>query len=285
MTISDCLNLKFSQLSDAGIESARLDAEVIISSILQTQRSALFSQDDRVLSDFDLRLIDSAIARRCRGEPVAYIIAKREFWSIEIETTKAVLIPRPETELICDLALELFPDKGHKLKILDLCTGSGCIAAALAVEYPSASITATDISEDALIVAHRNLKFAADRVKILQGDLFAALQSGSERFDLITANPPYIADCEAPSLAREIIEYEPQIALFGGKEGLDFLRRIIENAPGYLENDGCLLLEHGYDQAAEIQSLAQDNGSYSETRSHRDLAGLDRVISLRRSAN
>lgn len=189
-----------------------------------------------------LNTFQSYIERRKKKEPVAYIRGFKEFWSLNIKVTRDVLIPRPETEEIIEKAIKLFPSKNQPLDILDLCTGSGCIAAALAKEYPKADITVTDISEGALSVAKENLAFAAGRITFLQSDFFEKVKGV---FDLIVSNPPYIKSSDYENLIPEICNYEPRLALDGGIDGLEIIRKIRENYRRYLKREGKLVLENG----------------------------------------
>lgn len=269
-------------LEDAGIESAHLDAEVLAAHALGTDRADLYLRQDESIDDETLAALDQAVARRSDGCPVAYITGVKEFWSIPMKVREGVLIPRPDTETLVEEALRISRDTDGDSRILDLCTGSGCIAAALAKEIPGARITVTDISGEALDTARENLSFAGGRVEFLSGDLFAAIED-DRQFEMIVTNPPYIRDDELATLPRDIADFEPRGALAAGKSGLDFIRRIIEDAPRYLVERGWLVMEIGQGQAEAAAGIAIETDRYDTIRTAKDLAGIDRVISLRRS--
>ena len=218
------------------------------------------------------------LARRAAGEPVAYLLGVREFYGRDFQVSPAVLIPRPETELIVDLVRERVP-AGAALAILDLGTGSGALAVTLALELPSATVTAVDFSSAALGVARANAEALGARVRFVESDWFAALAVG-ERFEVIVSNPPYVADGD-PHLAEGDVRFEPASALASGPAGLDDIVRIVAAAPAFLTPGGWLLLEHGYDQAAAVRELLLAGG-FAEVASARDLAGIERITLGRR---
>lgn len=223
----------------------------------------------------------SVLARRCAREPFAYITGLQPFWTLNIQVSPAVLIPRPETEHIIETALEhLKTNPSAKPQLLDLCTGSGCIPAALATEIPSAELVATDLSSAALEIAAQNLNFAKNRVQLLQGDLFAALPE-PKRFDVITANPPYIAERECEQLSAEV-KHEPQLALLAAEEGLACLKKIIQDAPEFLQSNGALILECGFGQMSSLCEFAK-KFPYQDMHVIKDLAGIERVLYLKRA--
>lgn len=244
----DILEKAISELEAASCETPRLDAEVLLAHALGCDRSDLYKSDTWYqVPGVKLERFHTYVHRRKRREPVAYITGTREFWSIPINVTPDVLIPRPETEAVVEAVLEtlqknLATDDSRLTTILDLCTGSGCIAAALAKELPHAQLTVSDISAKALVVAKENLKFAGDRVTFIQSDLFQNIEG---KFDLIVSNPPYVASTEWETLQPEIKNYEPRLALDGGGDGLDFIRRIRQDAPRHLKPDGWLIIENG----------------------------------------
>jgi release factor glutamine methyltransferase len=212
------------------------------------------------------------VARRLDGEPIAYIVGKREFFGLHFNVGPAVLIPRPDTELIVERALERLP-QGHA-RLLDMGTGSGAIAVAVAHTRPDADVSALDVSPDALAVAQANAAANGARVRFLHSSWFDALAAG-ETFDVIASNPPYIAAGDA-HLAQGDLRFEPVGALTDHADGLSALRIIIEGSPRHLMAGGWLLLEHGYDQAAAVRTLLADGG-FSDVRSWQDLAGIERV--------
>lgn len=212
------------------------------------------------------------VARRAAGEPVAYLLGRREFYGRDFTVAPAVLIPRPETELLVDLAKAAVANLAAP-HILDLGTGSGCIAVTLALELAAATVVAIDVSAAALAVARSNADRLGARVRFVESDWFAAL--GEERFDLIVANPPYVAAGD-PHLGEGDLRFEPETALHCGADGLNAIRRIVTVAAAHLEPRGTLYFEHGYDQAQAVAALLRQAG-FSDIEQHRDLAGIVRV--------
>ncbi len=245
-TARDLLREAARRLREAGCESPRLDAELLLAHAWRKSRTALFAALPETPPEAVRRAFARLLARRCWREPVAHLLGEREFWSRAFRVTPDVLIPRPETEHLIEAALALFPDRDRPLAILDLCTGSGCIAVTLACEYPRARITATDISGKALTVARSNAERhgASARIGFRAGDLYAALRPQDGPFDLILANPPYVAAAEMAELAPELA-FEPRIALTDEADGLAISRRILAGAPERLKPDGALILETG----------------------------------------
>ncbi|MCC6136964.1 MAG: peptide chain release factor N(5)-glutamine methyltransferase [Candidatus Contendobacter sp.] len=251
----------------------RLDAEVLLAAALNRPRSVLYAWPERIPEPELAERFAAWLERRLNGEPVAYLTGWREFWSLELEVTPDTLIPRPETELLVDLALERLP-VDQSVAIADLGTGSGAIALALAVERPRARIVATDQSPAALTVARRNTeRLQIANVEFRQGHWCAPL--AGEFFDLIAANPPYVAAAD-PRWRQGELRFEPPAALISGPDGLDALRTIITQAPAVLKPGGWLLLEHGYDQGEAVPGLLRERG-FSEVADHPDTAGLSRV--------
>ena len=253
-------------------ESPRLDAEVLLAAALGRPRSHLHAWPERMLEPEQADLFSAWLDRRRAGEPVAYLLGRREFWSLELDVTPDTLIPRPETELLVELALERLP--AHRpVKVADLGTGSGAIALALAVERPQARIVATDQSSAALAVARRNAqRLNITHVEFRQGDWCAPL--AGERFELIVANPPYVAATDCRWQAGKL-RFEPPAALISGEEGLDALQIIIAAAPDCLRSSGWLLLEHGYDQGEAVPALLRERG-FVQVSDYQDAAGLSR---------
>lgn len=267
-----------------GVGTPRLDAELLLCSVLGYDRVKLYMEMPRPLSRDELDAVRRLVQRRRKREPVAYILGAREFYRHSFEVTSAVLIPRPETELVVDRALAVLP-KGEGAEashVLDLCTGSGAIAISLAAERPLIAVDATDISEAALAVAERNAQKngVAERVKLWHGDLFAPLPR-ERRYAVITANPPYIADADYKTLAPEIVQHEPQLALVAGADGLDVLRRIAREAADWLAPGGLIALELGAGQAPAVMELLRATGRFENVAAHRDLAGIERVVEAR----
>jgi release factor glutamine methyltransferase len=256
--------------------SAHLDAELLLAHVLGCPRSALLRDaDQRVENAAQLSYL-AYIARRARGEPLAYLTGEREFWSLPLQVTPAVLVPRPETELLVERALAL-PGRGTA-RVADLGTGSGAIALALGRERPDWDITATDQSGEALQVAARNAQaLGITNVRFVQGNWFNALAGAP--FDLILSNPPYIAEGD-PALMDAALQHEPVSALVSGPLGLDALLEIIGSARAHLRPGAVLLLEHGSTQANDV-ARALEAAGFIDVRCHRDLAGLDRVSEAR----
>ncbi|MHA4868830.1 peptide chain release factor N(5)-glutamine methyltransferase [Duganella sp. PWIR1] len=255
-----------------------LDYRVLLCHALALNRIALITQSERVLTAEEAQRFAALVQRRLDGEPVAYIVGQREFFGLPFEVSGAVLIPRPDTELLVELTLERLPPQG---RVLDMGTGSGAIAVALAHTRQDADVTALDVSADALAVAQRNAAANNARVRFLQSDWYAALQ-GAAPFDVIASNPPYIASGDR-HLSEGDLRYEPVGALTDHADGLSALRTIIAGAPAHLKPRGWLLMEHGYDQSAQVRALLSGAG-YTEVQSWRDLAGIERVSGGRVSA-
>jgi len=284
MKITDLLTQAEDTLTGAEIDTARLDAEVLLAWALGTDRAELAMARSAAPTEAQRARFDEAIVRRAAGCPVAYITGVKEFWSLPIAVTPEVLIPRPDTETVVEEALRRVSDRSREIRCLDLCTGSGCIAAALAKELPKAQIVATDVSSAAIALARRNTAFAEGRIRFFEGDLFEPLRTAGENaFDLITANPPYIPDGQIPALAREISSFEPRQALAGGENGLDFVSRIIEDAPHFLTPGGWLMIEIGQGQAPDAIPMVLAREGYDTVSTARDLAGIERVLLARRS--
>src|SRR5574338_888598 len=256
---------------------APVDARVLLRHVLACSAAGLVTRSGDVLDARELGRFEELVKRRETGEPVAYLIGEREFYGRTFKVTPAVLIPRPETELLVELALARCVDR-RQPRLLDLGTGSGILAVTLALELPDASVCAVDRSRAALWVAMANAARAGASVSFVESDWFAGL--GDERFDLIVANPPYVAAGD-PHLVEGDLRFEPRSALAAGPEGLDDLQRIIAGAPAYLEAGGWLLLEHGYDQAAAARARLLDAG-FVDVATWRDLAGIERVTVGRR---
>lgn len=268
-------------LHEKGSTSARLDAEVLLAEVLGMQRIELYANYDRPLDKNELDRFRQAVARRGKLEPIAYIIRRKEFYSREFEVNEKVLIPRPETELLVEKVisyLKAYPIE--KPEILELCTGSGAVAITLSLEIEGAAVTANDISAEALAVAKRNAKLHQASLDFIAGDLFFGL---NKKFDVIVANPPYIATGELENLPQSVRLYEPKLALDGGQDGLHFYKRIITEAYRYLKDLGAIFLEIGESQAKEVASLAQKVGVYSPPMVAKDLAGKNRAIFLKRA--
>jgi release factor glutamine methyltransferase len=254
--------------------SPRLEAELLLTAALGQARSYLLAWPNRPLSALQEQAFAELLRRRLAGEPIAYILGHREFWSLDLQITPDVLIPRPETELLVELALDAFPAK-RTIAAADLGTGSGAVAAALAHERPRWQIFATDVSDAALSVAKNNFHhYGLNNVETYKGEWCTALPA-KRKLDLIVANPPYVAERD-PHLTQGDVQREPRSALIAGPCGLDAIRDIISQAPGHLSTDGLLLLEHGFDQGTATRALLKGAG-FVQVQTYRDLAGLERV--------
>ncbi len=257
------------------VDAPRLTAELLLAHLLTVNRVKLYTDLDRPLSKDELAAYRAFIQRRIAGEPTQYLVGFKEFFGRRFSVDARVLIPRGETELLIDGALKALP-KDAPTRVLDLCTGSGCIAITLACERPLASVWATDLSADALAVAKDNAERlgVGGRVTVLQGDLFAAIPDGV-RFDLVVSNPPYVKTGELETLQREV-QREPRTALDGGADGLDFVRRIATGAHATLKPGGTLALEIGDCQGSTVSDILTRAG-YRDVRVEKDLARLDRL--------
>ena len=251
-----------------------LDNRILLSHALGLSRVGLITQSERVLTDEEVQRLSALLERRLRGEPIAYIVGQREFFGLPFEVSEAVLIPRPDTELLVELALDRLPPQG---RLLDMGTGSGAIAVALAHNRPDAVVTALDVSSAALAVARRNASANGVNITFMASDWFEAL--GTERYELIVSNPPYIASGDQ-HLAEGDLRFEPVGALTDHADGLSALRTIVAGSSRHLTAGGWLLMEHGYDQAESVRQLLSDAG-YAEAQSWRDLAGIERVSGAR----
>ena len=271
-------------LSAAGVESPRLDSEVLLRHALGIDQAEFYLRlDESIAPDVERRFWE-LLRRRARREPVAYITGRKEFWSLDFAVTPDVLIPRPETEVLVETALERAQSMiKSPLKIIDIGTGSGAIAVALANELPHAQMTGVDISKAALRVARTNAERhgVADRIRFVQGDLWAPVAGEPEGFDLIVTNPPYIRSGDLAGLALEIREWEPISALDGGEDGLDYYRRIASDCGRYLAAAGQILLEIGDGMGEAVRRIFIRAG-YEMPMIIRDYAGKERVLAIRK---
>ncbi|HET9741218.1 MAG TPA: peptide chain release factor N(5)-glutamine methyltransferase [Terriglobales bacterium] len=303
MRLSQAIAQGTQRLSAAARGNARLDAETLLMHVLERDRAFLIAHSEESLSADQFARYGEMVERRAVGEPLQYITGHQEFWGLDFLVTPSVLIPRPETEHAVETALELL--RGiESPRVVDVGTGSGCIALAIASELPQARVDAVDISEDALQVARQNAsRFGlTERVRFVRSDLLSAflgkgLLSGmletrrapsDERrdsteyhttFDIVISNPPYVGEQEAEKLQIEVRGHEPHCALFGGREGLDVYRRLIPQAREVLKPGGWLVLEIGYSQEEQVQQLLSN---WTDLRSVRDLQGIPRVVAARR---
>jgi release factor glutamine methyltransferase len=290
--VRTALKRGIAELRDANVPSYTLAAELLLLHVLGRDRAWLYAHPEEVIPGLDAHRFLSLILRRAEGEPTQYIIGKQEFWGLEFEVTPDVLIPRPETEHVIEVALDRLAVReiragrkptltGEGLHIIDVGAGSGCIAIALAKELPGARILATDISVAALAVARRNAarNGFADRINFLEANL---LGGSAAKYELVVSNPPYIGRKEKETLMREVRDHEPQLALYGGEEGYEFYADLIGQAARSLLPGGLLVLELGHDSLPAVQPLL-DLPNWANVGVTKDLAGIDRVIAAERT--
>jgi release factor glutamine methyltransferase len=313
MDIRAALKEGMAQLRAAQIPSHSLATELLLMHTLQRDRAWIYSHPEQLIDAAAAERFLALIARRGAGEPVQYLTGKQEFWGIEFEVTPAVLIPRPETEHVMEVALARLGERGikihmdtgaprEKLRVADVGTGSGCLAVALAWELPHAEVFATDISERALEVARRNAvrHNVADRIRFLQRDLLTGFEHtdptgvgarhavpasalNETLFDLIVSNPPYIASNDAAELQREVRDHEPHAALFGGPTGVEMYERLIDQARELLRDRGILVLELGHDSAQHVRRIFDAQPAWAKIAITMDLAGIPRVLVAERA--
>jgi len=287
-----------SRLRAAHVPSYTLAAEVLLTHALGCDRTWLYTNPEATPDPGAIQQYFELVTRRAAGEPTQYLTGKQEFWALEFAVTPAVLIPRPETEHVLEVALARLDARGIKirldtgapsarLRIADVGTGSGCLAVALARELPHADVFATDISAAALDVARANAvrHGVADRIHFFETDLLEAVSRdpriatlGSPGFDLIVSNPPYVARNDAATLAREVRDHEPHAALFGGPTGVELYSRLIRQAGRLLRSGGILVIELGYDSAEHVQAILAAEPRWADIRITNDLAGIPRVL-------
>ena len=275
-------------LKDHQIENPRLNAELLLAHSLNLSREELYVRLRRELKEGHKEALERLVQRRISGEPLQYILGHQEFWSINFKVDPRVLIPRPETELLVEQCLSILSEKAFEQNpsVLEIGTGSGAIAVALANEVKNIVLIATDISRDALALAKENARSAGvqDRIEFVNGDLFGPLRPSGEKgpFDLIVSNPPYIVRRKICTLAKEVKDHEPTIALNGGEDGLAFYRRIIPEAPSYLRAGGWLLLEVALGKGPDVSAWIEEEGSFFKPGCIPDLSGIGRVVKAQR---
>jgi release factor glutamine methyltransferase len=287
-TIQKLLNWIAGFLKEKNIDSPRLSAELLLSHVLSLKRIELYTRFDMVVEQQQLSILRDLVRRAGRNEPVPYLVGKTEFYSIELEIAPDCLIPRPETELLVERAIEFLRKRQGPQLVCDLCTGSGCIAVAIAKNFPDAHITATDISDTALSVAARNIEKHAlkDRIDPLCGDLFDPIvpQLDTSQFDLIVCNPPYVSTSEYEALEPNVKEYEPRLALHAGPDGLDIYKRIAEKADAFLKPGGALMLEIGYAQGPAVRQLLESSAPFTNIKIEKDFQNNDRIVTASKAS-
>ena len=289
ITFGHMLEVGIHRLEEAKIADAKRDAETLLLYLEKADRTFLYVHRNDATDEYRADAYFGLIDRRAAGEPLQYILGSQEFMGLNFAVNPSVLIPRQDTETLVELALRRAGEKKRSLSILDMCCGSGAIAVSMAHFLPKAKITACDISPEALEVARGNAARNGlnGRIEFRESDLFFMTKRKKtvrikDSFDMILSNPPYIPTQDIDTLQTEVRDHEPIKALDGGSDGLDFYRRIAEDAFGSLKKDGLMFLEIGCDQAEAVTSLLSGAGYYSEIEVHKDLTGLDRVISCRR---
>lgn len=284
-TISGALGWGARLLRERGIENPRLNAELLLRKALEIDQIQVYLSFNRILTQPQFTFYESLINKRIKGEPIQYILGSREFWSLDLRVTPEVFIPRLETELLVEEALKIFRDeRNFTLRFMEVGTGSGAIAIALAKELRGCFILAEDISWKAILVAKENARIqgVSDTIRFLVGDLFPPLKEGKSLFDLILSNPPYIPSSKIRTLAREIAEFEPKIALDGGPDGLELLRRIVTGSVSFLKDGGWLMVETGEGQGEAVAEMVRSTESFASPSIIKDHSGGDRVIRARK---
>lgn len=285
MTIAEIITRAAARLSAHKVENSRRDAEVLLCHVLVRDRAWLLAHIQDEIDAQSLRQYERAIDRRAVREPLQYITGRQEFWGLPFKVTPDVLIPRPETEFIVEAALKAV-SMALSPVLIDVCTGSGCIAVSLATELLNAQLFATDRSEQALAVARENARMnqAAERIRFLAGDLFVPIRELDlrEKADVIAANPPYIPAGDLAGLQPEVRDFEPEMALIAGPEGTEIEAAIIREAPAFLKKGGTLIMEMGMGQTAALSALVKKTSHYRTLEIIRDLAGIERVLVARK---
>lgn len=287
VSIGEALRRASQELDQAGVAEARREAGSLLSHVIGKDRTFLIAHAEDLLSESEWETFDSVVARRAAGEPAQYIMGTQDFFGRAFRVTPDVLIPRPETELLVEAALQLMNSgaKSSGARVCDVGTGSGCIAITLLCERDDARATAIDISEAALDIARQNARTHSvdDRIDFVLSDCFSGLdESASRIFDLIISNPPYVSERALPGLQREVRDHEPLVALSPGADGLSVIRRLLNDSPSFLRDKGHLLMEIGFDQGETVQQLIDPNvWTLNEIRP--DLQGIPRIVVLQKN--
>jgi len=308
-TIQKLLSWIIKYFTNKGIESPRLSAELLLSHVLGLKRIELYTQFDKNVTKQQLDQLHDLVERAGRCEPVAYLTGKTEFYSLQLEVSPDCMIPRPETELLVERAVEFLRKRPIRNStmcevkqkeeisngaspgtrfVCDLCTGCGCIAVAIAKNFRDARIIATDISEAALRIAAQNVEKhqLKDRIELLCGDLFDPVvpQLDVDKFDLIVCNPPYVSSAEFEKLDKNVQDYEPKLALFAGEDGLDIYRRIFERVDKFLKPDAALILEIGYAQGQAVKEMLEQAGIFPEIKIEKDFHDNNRIVTAMKTS-
>jgi release factor glutamine methyltransferase len=284
-TIKKLLEWMSGYFADKGVDAPRLSGELLLSHVLGCKRIEFYTSFDRVLEKAKLEQLHGLVKRCAEHEPVAYLVGRCEFYSLPIKVNSSCLIPRPETELLVERAIDFLRGREGEQVVLDMCTGSGCIAVAIAKNFTDCHVTATDICDEALAVAQENVTAhgLGERVRLLCGDLFDPIIEGLDeaKFDLIVCNPPYVTTTEMEALDKNVKDYEPHKALHAGQEGLDVYQRIAAEIEKFLKPDAALLLEIGYAQGKAVTELLEQTGIFSEVKVEKDRSDNDRIVIAR----
>ncbi len=279
-TVKKILDWTHNYFAEKDIPEPRLSAELLLAGVLKCRRLELYLQFERILTPEERSLYREYVSRRARREPVQYILGETEFYGLPFRVSPAVLIPRPDTELLVDAAIEYLQSRALAApKILDIGTGSGCIAVALARRFPAAEIWGVDISAAAIELAAANAARNAVEIRLLTGDYFEMTAQLPPAFDVIVSNPPYIAEKEWAAIQPEVRQFEPREALLAGADGLDFYRRLVAALPAPSAGNGAVFLEVGYAQAEAVAKMLEQRGFLTEVR--KDLQRIDRVVTAR----
>jgi len=281
-TVQKLLNWTTEYFTEKHLDSPRLSAELLLSHVLDMKRIELYTQFDNPVAKLQLDKLHELVKRAAKNEPIQYLVGKTEFYSIQLEVAPGCLIPRPETELLVQRSIELLRTRTGPQLVCDLCTGCGCIAVAIAKNFPAARIIATDISDNALRIAAKNIENhrLKDRIQLLCGDLFDPVlpQMDTAKFDLVCCNPPYVSHTEFEQLDPNVRLYEPELALLAGTDGLDVYRRIAESVHRFLKDNAALILEIGYAQGPAVTQLLEQTALFDQIKIEKDMNNNDRVV-------